>query len=773
MRLLSATSFAAFVLSYAVIALGAVTWTADPFIPAAVPLAVRSPYLSTWLPQGNGTALNEGWSQFWDTNSIGWTGLARVDGQAYVWMGTPKVTNADLNNATQKSMNVTSTRTVFVMAAGPVDLTISFLSPVEPSDFVNQSFPFSYYAVSAVSNDGGAHEVQVYADITAEWITGNRSLTAKWATTTGDVLTHQIQLANQTDYVEINNRIQQGSAFHSTLNTTGATYQTGSDQTVRAQFAANGFLDNTEDSAFRAISDRWPVFAFAHDLGTVSQPRTPPVVYSVGLIRDPVAQYIILNNNTQARSSYFWTRFGKIDDAISTFLYDYPNALARSRAFDAQLKSDAGAISSDYAAIVALSIRQAFGGIEITVSKNHDGSFDSSNTLTFMKEISTYGRVNTVDVIYGTWPLFLYTNATIGKQLLLPLLEYQASGQYVNQWCVHNMGENYPNATGHNTGADQPLPIEENGNMLIMVLSYTQQTGDTSLVKTYFNLLDQWTHLLITESLEPPKQLSADGFAGSLANQTNLAIKGIIGIQAMAEIAKLNGDDAKASNYSLIAASYVQKWQKLAVSADGSHLTLSYGDSNSWGLAYNLYADKLLGTNLFPSSVYDMQTAWYAKQSSAFGLPLDTRSNYTKSYWEIWTAATVTSSGGRDQFIQAVRNYAASGKNSAPFGDLYQMTDGKLVAISGHARPVVGGHLALLALAKAPTSTSTGPTAFASSAATSSTGSSTPSNGPNSTVDTSGKNPSNSALVHTDGVEEMMYFSLCTVGAVLLAIFSL
>ena len=137
MRFLSAAHFAAAsLLSYAVIVLGAVTWTADPFIPAAVPLAVRSPYLSTWLPQGNGTALNEGWSQFWDTNvsgsirlcvrlaiavarraftstyaslkSIGWTGLARVDGQAYVWMGKPNVSNADLHNATQKSMNVSS-----------------------------------------------------------------------------------------------------------------------------------------------------------------------------------------------------------------------------------------------------------------------------------------------------------------------------------------------------------------------------------------------------------------------------------------------------------------------------------------------------------------------------------------------------------------------------------------------------------------------------------------------------------------------------------------
>jgi hypothetical protein len=28
---------------------------------------------------------------------------------------------------------------------------------------------------------------------------------------------------------------------------------------------------------------------------------------------------------------------------------------------------------------------------------------------------------------------------------------------------------------------------------------------------------------------------------------------------------------------------------------------------SSWGLSYNLYADKLLGTNVFPQSVYDMR----------------------------------------------------------------------------------------------------------------------------------------------------------------------
>ena len=49
-------------------------------------------------------------------------------------------------------------------------------------------------------------------------------------------------------------------------------------------------------------------------------------------------------------------------------------------------------------------------------------------------------NVNTVDVIYPSWPLFVYTNATLGKQLLLPLFEYQATGQYPNQFSVHDMG---------------------------------------------------------------------------------------------------------------------------------------------------------------------------------------------------------------------------------------------------------------------------------------------------------------------------------------------
>lgn len=104
--------------------------------------------------------------------------------------------------------------------------------------------------------------------------------------------------------------------------------------------------------------------------------------------------------------------------------------------------------------------------------------------------------------------------------------------------------------------------------MVIMALSYAQKSGDLSQLRRYvrslsfvarpiscpsqqYGLLDQWTQYLIADSLIPENQISTDDFAGPLANQTNLAIKGIVGIKAMAQIARLLGDGARASNYSV------------------------------------------------------------------------------------------------------------------------------------------------------------------------------------------------------------------------------
>jgi len=66
-------------------------------------------------------------------------------------------------------------------------------------------------------------------------------------------------------------------------------WQVGEADVVRGLFQTSGSLNNTMDQQFRAISDRWPVFAFAHDLGTVGTTKTAPVVYMIaGYVRDPL-----------------------------------------------------------------------------------------------------------------------------------------------------------------------------------------------------------------------------------------------------------------------------------------------------------------------------------------------------------------------------------------------------------------------------------------------------------------------------------------------------
>lgn len=47
----------------------ALNWTAQPFNPPSIPLAVKTPYLSAWLAQGSGAALNDDWPRFW-TGSV-------------------------------------------------------------------------------------------------------------------------------------------------------------------------------------------------------------------------------------------------------------------------------------------------------------------------------------------------------------------------------------------------------------------------------------------------------------------------------------------------------------------------------------------------------------------------------------------------------------------------------------------------------------------------------------------------------------------------------
>ncbi|KAJ3489251.1 hypothetical protein NLI96_g2242 [Meripilus lineatus] len=642
------------------VVLSATPWSVSPFNPSAVPLAVRSPYLSAWLNQASaGTALNGDWAKFWTGTIVGWAGYVRVDGHPVT--------------------QITATQSIFTLTAGGVDITVTFLSPIEPTDLVKQSLPFSYVSVVAAPNDGNSHTVQVYTDISAEWITGNNSLIANWTTdTSNNAIIHQTQLAQQQPYTEISDHIQfdifvDGSAFHATLSASGTTtsWQTGEDVALRTQFVNNGVLQYTQDTSFRGVSDKWPVFSLAHDLGLVNS-ASDPVVFAVGHVRDPAVEYLGANGQTQHRSLYFWTKYNSVSDALVDFLKDYPNALQRAKAFDDRLTTDASKISLDYIDVASQVARQAFAATEITVSRNADNSLNTSDVYMFVKEISSSGNVNTVDNIFAALPLYLYANPALGKAALAPLLEYQASGQYPNLWAVHDLGRPYPQALGHNDGQDTQMPIEESGNMLIMTLSYTLRTNDTSLVTRYFSLLDQWAKYLVTNTIAPANQLSTDTFQGTLANQTNLAAKGILGIRAMAEIARIAGDTARASSYNAIGFWHIISMETNCLGQISSQIL--YSQQNQIGISQSQI---LLGFHLIAG-------------------------------WEIWGAAMVTANSVRDQLITSVHKYMAGGLSSKPYGDWYDTTNGS--AQSFAARPVVGSHFAFLALPNAILSNSTSTT---------------------------------------------------------------
>jgi hypothetical protein len=101
----------------------------------------------------------------------------------------------------------------------------------------------------------------------------------------------------------------------------------------------------------------------------------------------------------------------------------------------------------------------------------------------------------------------------------------------------------------------------------------------------------------------------------------------------MSQIATLTSHPSTAANYSSIASDYISQWQTLgfALDANPPHATLSYGQNSSWGLLYNLFADRELGLGVVPQRVYDIQDEFYGTVFEQWGVPLDTRHGYTKS----------------------------------------------------------------------------------------------------------------------------------------------
>ena len=65
--------------------------------------------------------------------NLGWTARVRVDGQTYSVLGEPDI-SLGVIPANQTSVSFTATQTIFNHQAGPVAITLAFISPIAVSD---------------------------------------------------------------------------------------------------------------------------------------------------------------------------------------------------------------------------------------------------------------------------------------------------------------------------------------------------------------------------------------------------------------------------------------------------------------------------------------------------------------------------------------------------------------------------------------------------------------------------------------------------------------
>ncbi|CAN8106452.1 unnamed protein product [Discula destructiva] len=655
----------------------------------AWPLAVRSPYLSTWLNGDSGGSLPGNWPKFWNGQITALQGFVAVDGDVFNWVGGAE----GPQTTTQTSATYTSTKTVFTFDVNSkVTLTATFLSPVYPSDLVKQSLQYSYIDVAAVSSDGAPHDVQIYLDVTGEWASGGdptQQLVWSHGSSNG-VAYHTFNLTQQLVFTEISQQAAWGTWFFSTSDADDLTWQIGADTVVRPTFAANRTLPNTDDADYRAINNDWPTFGFVKDFGNVSTNSTS-VLFTIGVSQDEIINFAETSSSGNVMTALWKKAYTTAVDAMVGFYEDYSTAVTDSSALDNQIAEDTAAVGgTDLTTVSTLAVRQVFGAVAPAVG--------SKQTYLFMKEISSDGDTNTADVIFPAMPIFLYLNSTLLKLLLDPLYVNQEGGLYPNSWAEHDLGV-WPNALGYPSGNDEKMPLEECGNMLIMTLAYAQAARDTAYMTAHFPKLEQWAGYLVNESLIPAAQISTDDFAGALANQTNLALKGIIALKAMGSMGALTSNTSASSYYNGIADSYLPTWIEYAVNnaSKPPHTMLNYNNLTSSGLLYNLYADRLLGLNFVPSSIYTMQSNFYPTVALAYGVPLDTRHDLVKCDWGMFVAA-IAEKSTRDLLLNLQVNWINNTPQTTPYGDLFDATTGGYTGTNFKARPVVGAMFALLAL---------------------------------------------------------------------------
>ena len=645
----------------------------------ATPLITHDPYFSVW---STGDHLTDKETSHWTGRPQPLNGLIRVDGQTLRFLGD---SDEDLPPMKETSRSLTPTRTIVTEAGAGVELTLTFLEAALPQDLAMMARPVTYLSWSVKAVDGKQHQVTLYLDANGLLAANDRTqpvVESRGSAKGLDLLRIGTQTQNVLGRYGDDVRIDWGYFYIALPKGQGAQLAAGNEK-YREQFVRTGLLPEEDDLGSPLPPQNQypaaPLLSVALPLGAVGE---TPVQRHLLLAYDDVYSVEYMQ---QKLLPYWRKEFSSFAEMLAKSEQDYAAVESRTQKMDEELTADMTRVGgAEYAAIATLAYRQAIAAHKLV--ENGDGA-----PYFMPKENFSNGSISTVDVIYPSAPMFLLLNPKLVEAQLLPVLQYAEMPRWKFPFAPHDIGV-YPLANGQQYGGGEEtetdqMPVEESGDILLLVSAIAHAEGNPSFAEKFWPLLSKWADYLVSKGLDPENQLSTDDFAGHLAHNANLSIKAIEAIAAYGQLAKQLGHAEEAKKYRALSEEMAKKWVGLAI--DGDHYKLAFDKPGSWSQKYNLAWDTILGLDLFPPAVREKEVAFYKTHLNKYGLPLDNRETYTKLDWEIWTATLTKNQADFETLVHPIFTFLNESPTRVPMTDWYDTISGKMVGFQ--ARSVVGG----------------------------------------------------------------------------------
>lgn len=641
--------------------------------PPAVPLIAHDPYFSVWSFADH---LTDRDTTHWTGKRQPISGLVRIDGKPYRFMGEDP---REVPAMEQVALRVTPTHTTYEFQAAGVKLTLTFFTPALPKDLDVLSRPVTYLTVTAGGDAG--HDVAVLIDVNPVISVNTADQPVTWGRSAAGGLTilnvgsrDQRVLGRPGDDLRID-----WGYFHLAVPDNEGGHAVASHEAIDS-FVSSGKVPSSDEMDMPLM----PRDGAAHLAVELPFGQTAAA---------PVSRHVLLSYTEGEAIEYlgrrlrpYWQRNGQtVQDMLVQAEAEFAALERRGTRFDQDLTADLEkAGGAAYAQLAILAYRQTLAA--------HGFAADVDGTpMLFPKENFSNGCISTVDVLYPSGPFFLFFNPSLLEAQLKPVLEYAALPRWKWPFAPHDLGT-YPLADGQVYGGgerteEDQMPVEESGNLLILVAAMERELGTWDFAREYWPQFSKWAEYLREKGLDPANQLSTDDFAGHLAHNANLSIKAIEGLAAYAEMARGVGKPDVAAEYEHIAHDMAVRWEPMA--RDGDHYKLAFDSPGTWSQKYNLVWDRILDFNLFPARIRETEMAFYVKHLNRYGLPLDNRKDYTKLDWSIWTATLADKSADWNAILEPIGRWINETPTRVPLTDWYDTKTGAQVGFQ--ARSVVGG----------------------------------------------------------------------------------